>query len=97
MKAWQVSLDRAGIGEILKSSEMANLVTEKATQVEAIAASRIPNRFRATHEVVTRPYTTDRQAAAVRILGPSASQISTKYAPLETAASATGLEIKATR
>lgn len=59
----KVSLDHHGIAEILKSSDMHEMVDEAAEKI----ADRVRGSIPADAPVVTRSYTTDRAAAVVVI------------------------------
>jgi hypothetical protein len=79
-------LDRAGIGEILKTN-CRGPIDQLAAQIAANVDSR-------GKPVEVRAYTTDRAAAAVSIAHPAGKAIQAKYGALTRAAAAAGLEVK---
>lgn len=83
----KVKLDYAGIGELLKSYPIRQMVMGAARQIAA--------RVEAEHGVPTEvhAYTTDRAAASVVIAHPSGAAIQAKHGALTRAAAAEGLEV----
>ena len=85
----KVTLDRNGIGAILKSQEVADLVNPVAHRVAAHAAAA------SGMDVVVDSYVTDRAAAAVVVLDSRATSAQAKHGILTRAAAAEGLEVRA--
>lgn len=77
-------LDTAGVGEVLKSGEMAAVITGLAQSVAANVARG---------DVVVDSYVTDRAAASVTIREPQAMLWQARDGILTKAASAAGLEV----
>lgn len=82
-------LDTAGIAEVLKSGPFRDLMNAKAIEVAANVRSQLPENA----PVEFRPYTTDRQAAAVVVRHPRAAQWQDQDHILSRAARAAGLEV----
>lgn len=96
----KVRLDHAGIGQILRSSEVASEVHALAAQVAAnvasqglVASSAGPD-SPAQIIAVVDDYTTDRAASAVTILHPAGLAMQARHGVLTKAAAAAGLEVK---
>ena len=87
MAQWKVELDIKGIGEILKSKEVADLMNSTAQKVAAAAGP----------DAEVERYTTDRQAAAVVVKDRDAAGKQAKTGFLTRAAAAAGLEVKGKR
>lgn len=85
-----VKLDTAGIAEILKSSGMTTMVTDAAERMGSLVRSSVP----ADVEVIVRPYTTDRAAAAVVIADVRGLPIQARTGALTRAATSIGAEVK---
>lgn len=81
-------LDTAGIAEVLKSGEFRDLMNGKAVEVAANVRAILPENA----PVEFRPYTTDRQAAAVVVRHPRARQWDSERGLMRRAAEFAGLE-----
>lgn len=90
--AWKVTLDRAGIGAILKVGEVPAMVNRAAESIASGVRARMPNDGEG--EVVVERYTTDRGAAAVVVKHPRAVGLQAKYGILTNAASAIGATVR---
>ncbi|MFT4288171.1 hypothetical protein [Nocardioides sp.] len=90
--AWNVTLDRAGIGRILMTGEIPEAVSARAEAIATNIRSRLPDD--GLGEVVVERYTTDRGAAAVIVKHPRAVGLQAKYGIITTAASAAGLSVR---
>ena len=89
---WKVTLDRAGVGNILRRGELPALVNATAGRIADNARARLPND--GLGEVVVEPYTTDRGAAAVVVKHPQAMGLQAKYGILTAAAGSVGLSVR---
>lgn len=81
--------DPAGLGRILKSTEMAAMVQDAAERIaaDAEASSELP--------VEVNTYVTDRAAAAVTIVHPAGMAEQAKHGTLTRAAGSIGAEVRA--
>lgn len=84
----EIKLDHAGVASVLKSAEVAAMVSGFAHRVRASVA--VP----AGVEVVVTEYVTDRAAAAVTILDARAKLWQVRDGVLTRAAAANGAEVK---
>lgn len=84
----RVKLDYRGIGEVLKSQEMADMVTSAAKDIASKVSVDAP--------VVVNDYTTDRQAAAVTIASDEGLTMQARDGALTKAAGAIGAEVTET-
>lgn len=89
-----IRLDHKGIGEILRSAEVALAVVVKAAEVAAIAEAHHSIR---KHDmpIKTRFYISDRAAVGVAIAHPGGLNVEAKYGVLAHAAAAVGLDVTA--
>lgn len=92
MSRVRVVLDRAGIGELLQGPEMAAMVNGAAERIAATARGSVKR-----GEVKVEPYTTDRAAAAVVVVGAYGVGDEAKYGALTGAAQSIGAEVKGVR
>lgn len=83
----KVRLDHGGIGEVLKS--LGGPINELAAAI----AARVDVGSVTEAQVVVRPYTTDRAAAAVSIAHPAGLAIQAKHGALTKAAASVGLQV----
>ncbi len=83
-------LDYKGVGELLKSDEIAKAVNAAAAAIAAIVDVGSVTEA----QVTVREYTTDRRAAAVSIAHPAGLAIEAKYGALAKAAASVGLTVK---
>lgn len=90
----KITIDYAGIGEILKSREMAAAIDDLADDIAAGVRDGIADPDIAA-AVGVESYTTDRAAAAVTIAHPAGLAIQAKHGALTRAAAAAGLDVKA--
>lgn len=88
---WKVTLDRAGIGNVLRTGELPNLVNRTAGQIAA--AVSLP-RDGKDADVTVESYTTDRGAASVVVRHPNAVGLQAKHGILTAAAASVGLTIR---
>ena len=84
-------LDTAGVREILKGTEVRELVDGLAQQV----AENVPATVPAGTQIEVRAYPTDRGAATVVVADPQAMAWQARDGILTRAAGAAGLEVKA--
>ena len=77
----KIRLDRAGVGAILKSPEIAAMCTAEAEHVQALLDPDIVS--------YVNPYTTDRKAASVAV----EAEAQARDGALTRAAAAVGLEV----
>ncbi len=89
MKA-RVTLDRKGVGAILRSSEVRDMVNDAAEQIAAGA------RARGAQDVVIEHYSSDREAAAVVVRDHDAVGQEAKRGILSGPAQAIGAEVRST-
>ena len=89
MGNWKVTLDRTGVGKILREGDVPKAVNALAEQVAANV--NLPDN---DGDVVVEPYTTDRGAAAVIVRHPRAVGLQAKYGLLTSAASQAGLSVR---
>ncbi|UVT24972.1 hypothetical protein NXT08_22485 [Rhodococcus pyridinivorans] len=83
-------LDRAGVGEILKSDPVRAMCNGVAEQVAGIVRAEVGDDV----EVLVRPYTLDRAAASVVIADPEGALMQARDGNLTRAAAAVGLEVR---
>jgi hypothetical protein len=89
-----VRLDHGGIGSLLKSNEMQELVRDTADAVaENVASQGLTTEAGENVTAEVEPYITDRAAAAVMIDGPWGLGMQARHGALTKAASAAGLEV----
>lgn len=93
MKRIAVKLDQGGIAEILKSSEMKEMVNGAAERMGSIVRSGVP----ADAKVIVRPYLTDRAAAAVVIADKRGMTLQARTGVLTKAATSIGAEVKVSK
>ncbi|MCY4726700.1 hypothetical protein NYO98_10460 [Nocardioides sp. STR2] len=91
--AWKVKLNRAGVGNILKTGAVPEMVNRTASTIAAGARSRLPDDGMGG-EVVVERYTTDRGAAAVIVKHPRAVGLQAKYGILTSAAASAGVTVR---
>lgn len=89
---WKVTLDRAGVGRILKGPATRRMVNAAGQRAAAAARSALPAEY--AGDIRLDEYTTDRGAAAVVLAHPAARGIEAKYGPLGRAAGAAGGEFR---
>jgi len=82
-------LNRAGVGRILKSAEVAKMTTDTASAVGAAVRSQVGPDV----EVRVDPYTTDRGAAAVVIAHRHGAAMQARDGTLTRAAAIVGLTV----
>lgn len=82
-------LDTAGIAEVLKSQQMADLVNEAADKVATNVRSALPEQA----EVSVEQYTSDRRRATVMIEHPASAGWQARDKILTRAAESAGLEV----
>lgn len=91
--AFRLKLDHKGIGQVLKSAEVAKAIAEVGHDVAARAQTdEAVSRHGA--EVKVTPYTTDRAAVGVTIAHAAGVGIEAKHGVLSRAAGAEGLEVR---
>lgn len=93
MAAWKVTLDRRGVGALLKGTEAQTMVNSAAYKGADAAQSAMPSDDELPDAVRVDEYTTDRGAAAIVLAHPRAGQIEAKHGPLSAAARAIGVPI----
>lgn len=83
----RIKLDYKGIGEVLKSNEMADMVSDAAEKIQSAAQQRtnVP--------VVKNSYTTDRAAVAVTLASDSGLTLQARDGVLTKAAGTVGAEV----
>ncbi len=90
-----LTLNHAGIADVLKSGDVAAQVNALAEQV---AANVLAEGQLVAHgdemPVTVTPYTTDRAAASVTITHPAGLAVQAKHGTLTRAAAAAGLEVR---
>lgn len=87
-------LDHQGIGSLLKSAEMQQVVREVANTVAGNVSSQgLTATSGGGLPVEVNTYITDRAAAAVTITHPAGLAMQAKYGALTKAAAAAGLEV----
>jgi hypothetical protein len=92
--ATPVRLDHRGLGSVLKSGEMAEVVEGVADRVaDNVASQGLTTEAGATVTAEVTGYTTDRAAAAVTIDGPWGLPMQARHGVLTKAAAAAGLEV----
>ncbi len=84
-------LDYKGVGELLKSDEIAKAVLAAAN---AIAGNVSTGHSEIDAMVIVREYTTDRRAAAVSIAHPAGLALEAKRGVLAKAVASVGLTVK---
>lgn len=89
----QFTLDRAGVGEILRSAEMAGAVDELARQIAADVRAGIADPDVAD-TVDVDSYVTDRAAASITIAHPMGMPLQAKHGVLTGAAASLGLDVR---
>lgn len=89
----EFKLDRAGVGEILRSAEMAAVVDDLAEQLAAQVRAGISDPDVAA-AVDVDSYVTDRAAAAVTIVHPAGMALQARNGVLTRAAAAAGLDVR---
>lgn len=92
-KTWSVELDRAGIGNLLKSGGIPAMTNAAAERIADGARSRMPNDV-PDADVVVEQYTTDRGAAVVIVRHPRARGLQAKYGILTRSAQAIGVSVR---
>lgn len=92
---WKVTLDRAGVGRILKGAAARRMVNTAGQRAAAAARGALPAEY--AGDVRLDEYTTDRGAAAVVLAHPAARGIEAKYGPLARAARAAGGDFRGGR
>jgi hypothetical protein len=92
MASLKIRLDHDGIGDMLKSGDVAESIGALAEEVaaEARADPNVPLDV----PVQTSAYVTDRAAVAIDLHHPSGLGLQAKYGVLTKAAGAVGLEVK---
>jgi len=85
-----IKVNYAGVGEVLKGSEVQNMVAEVAAEVAGNVPATIDGE---TVTTAVYTYETDRAAAAVVVEHPIAAAFQAKYGTLTQAAGSAGLEV----
>jgi len=86
----RVKVNYTGVGEVLKGAEVTEMVNEAAAQVAANVPTEVEGE---TVETDVTSYVTDRAAAQVLLMHPTAAAFQAKYGTLTRAAGAAGLEV----
>lgn len=88
MRGFSLRLDHSGIGEILKSREMGEVVGDAGEDIRSRVAAAVP----AGIDVTVQRYVTDRQAASVAIEHPRGIALQARHGVLTRAATSIGAD-----
>ncbi|QOC55873.1 hypothetical protein SEA_DIRTYBOI_11 [Gordonia phage DirtyBoi] len=88
-------LDRRGAGEILKSAESANAVSDVAHKIRDLVDADVNDDPDDEIDVIVTSHTTDRAVARVTIAHPRGRELQAKRGALTRAAAKLGLEVRA--